>query len=61
LFSANKAYQIEQDRLIQQAENAQQALSTILNTRTYKTYTLVVKRILALPISILQKFRKASS
>ena len=60
LFSANKAYQIEQERLIQQIENAQQALSAILNTRTYKTYNLIVKKILAFPISILQKIRKAS-
>jgi 2-polyprenyl-3-methyl-5-hydroxy-6-metoxy-1,4-benzoquinol methylase len=57
LFSANKAYQIEQSRILQQAIDAQQHLSSIINSNTYKTYNYFVKKLLAYPIRILQKIR----
>jgi len=58
IFSAEKAYQIEQSRLLEQATEARRQLNCLLNTRTYKTYNLIVKKLMAWPIRIILGVKK---
>jgi ubiquinone/menaquinone biosynthesis C-methylase UbiE len=61
IFSAEKAYQIEQNRLLEQASEARQELNSLLNTRTYKSYNRIVKILMSWPIrTILAVKRKGT-
>lgn len=61
IFSAEKAYQIEENRLLEHATEALRQLNSLLNTRTNKSYNLIVKKLMAWPIRIILAIKKKGS